>query len=298
MGGFVLGHITDMHLNPLDRIPKSRKEKFHEQIEAKFADLARIVKERGVDALCVSGDIFHLKRGKSYDPKSILRYSALFDGLGCQVFAIPGNHDLEDSAFARQESSPYYLLCKASRNVWNLTEPGNAIGSTGAYKIGLGDLGLDMVIYGIPYYPASWWGSDRFKFLADEPRSFRVCLAHGDFIPDSNVNLFWKVMSYGDFMEYTGGGFHVALLGHIHQSFPVQRLGHGVTDGTVISKPWSFTRVVKDYFVSAEDLAIRHSPCVNLFKFDVSDFGPIGLREVEPVNIACAVLRIRSWRRL
>lgn len=277
-------HLTDLHFNPLHRIPQSRTAGFHRHIKGKWDHISSIIKEEKINFGVISGDIFHLKNPKIYCPEDISYYAKLFEETEIDWVAVPGNHDLPDSSFDQLEKSPYNLLVKATKNLYTLVRPivmnkENNIKSVFmdcySYKYQKDNLYFNSIpinIYGYPYYPLSSiiCNLEKINERMGCDEGFKILLLHMDVIVDPNIFLFWSVAGYDTILDKLPN-VDLICLGHIHQSFPVYRRINPITKRLqLISKPWSFTRVAKDYFNKIDVFEKQHRPSYGLITINQS----------------------------
>lgn len=271
-------HLTDLHFNPLHKIPQSRTAGFHRHIKEKWGHVCSVIKEEKIKFGLISGDIFHLKNPKIYCPEDISYYAKLFEDTGIDWVTIPGNHDLPDSSFDQLEKSPYNLLVKATNNLFTLVrpivlDPLNNVRAvymdSFSYKNEEENLNFKSVpinIYGYPYYPLSsiTCNLNKINDRMEQSGGFNILLLHMDVIIDPNVFLFWSVAGYDTILDKLPNA-DLICLGHIHQSFPVyKRINPKTKRIQLVSKPWSFTRVAKDYFNKIDIFEKQHKPSYSL----------------------------------
>jgi len=264
-------HVTDLHLNPLHRIPQSRNSKFHCQISEKWDCVCSNIREQDIDLGIISGDIFHLKNPKIYCSEDITYYTEMFERSGIQWLCIPGNHELPESSFGQLRKTPYNLLMKATNNLTSLVSHKDLGGSGSSLEnIKLNPMwdcfmnvfSIPINILGLPYLPLN----DTINCLphlnefASSKEGFNLLLLHMDVLVDPNIFLFWPVAGYDKVLDLIPN-FSCVCLGHIHQSFPVyNRISPITNHPQLVSKPWSFSRVAKDYFNKVSIYEKLHKP--------------------------------------
>lgn len=150
-----VAHITDIHLNPLNKIPAARTDTYHADTAAELENFRQFCIENAVKAVLVSGDVFNLKNSALYAPEHILYYKGIIDAFPCAWYAIPGNHDLPQSAYTNLQKSAYKLLVESCANFIDVSD---------RYELLTFDDGLQIAISGIPYV-----GVSDFKARAAEP---------------------------------------------------------------------------------------------------------------------------------
>lgn len=245
-------HVSDLHLNPLNRIPAARTETYHQDTEQELNALKDLIASTSSDALLISGDLFNLKNSSLYHPEHILWYARFFQSIGCPVYTIPGNHDLPHSAYQNLNKSAYALLHEACPNLHSLSEKGSVTISTGIFPI---------TIHGIPFKPVPDFIEATPSVTAQmDSTHLNILLIHTDIAPDTDIPKHWAMISYQELLNRLPNA-DIVCAGHIHHSYPVFQY-QNPTSGRpqVISKPYSFARLVKDYYATMEDLAERHVP--------------------------------------
>ena len=255
---YKIGHFTDIHLNPLSRIPRSRTESFHKDIRYKFRGLKDTIKKEKIDLMLMSGDLFHLKNQSLYTPGNLNYYQKLLDGLEVDIKTIPGNHDLSKSSYENIENSAYKAVTEMSRNLQDLSLKGIS------RKIMCGGKEVDINIFGLPYFPLEKLVGGLKEFhdkVISCHNGINIIMLHMDALPNNDVPLFWQTISYRELLKYIPK-VNIVCLGHIHQSFDVFS-----DTGQMISKPWAFSRVVNDEYVRSEVLEKVHKPSIAIIEF-------------------------------
>ena len=251
-------HCSDLHLNPLSRIPQSRTDTFHEDIKNKWDWLSGFMKEQEIRVGVISGDIFHLKRSSEYHPKDINYYTRLIESSAVDWYSIPGNHDLPASAYDNKINSAYETLCNATSNLHDI--------SWNAVSFGEGENKVNVI--GIPYLKLK----DTMEMLPkineglSKYEGINIVLLHMDALPDPGDFTMWDIVKYDRFLELVPNG-DVFCLGHIHQGYSVYSRQNG-SKTQLVSKPWSFSRVVKDYYNQTDLIEYKHKPSVAVVEIE------------------------------
>lgn len=256
-------HVTDMHLNPLNRIPAARTETYHEDTAEELRALRERVRELNVDAVLISGDLFNLKNSSLYFPEHILHYARYFSEFHCPIYTIPGNHDLPQSSYANLGKSAYALLHEACPKLHNLAARGHV-----TQTITAGTATFPVNIIGIPFMPVPDFIAHTPAFTAEMEKlgGLNIVLIHTDIAPDTEIPAHWAMISYQELLRSMPRA-DVICAGHIHHSYPVFTQVNATTGRPqVISKPYSFARIVKDYYATMADLAERHVPSVSVIE--------------------------------
>lgn len=260
-------HVTDMHLNPLNRIPSARTETYHEDTMQELVALRERARELNVDAVLISGDLFNLKNSSLYFPEHILHYAQYFKEFHCPIYTIPGNHDLPQSSYANLSKSAYALLHEACPKLHNLAAQGHV-----TLNVALND-NIPVNIIGIPFMPVPDFIAHAPAFTTEMEKlgGLNIVLIHTDVAPDTEIPAHWSMISYQELLK-TLPRADVICAGHIHHSYPVFTQVNAATGRPqVISKPYSFARIVKDYYATLEDLAERHVPSICLLELRQED---------------------------
>lgn len=278
-------HLTDLHFNPLHHIPQSRTSAFHKHIRDKWNYVCDVIEEEEINFGIVSGDTFHLKNPKRYYSEDITYYSKLFERSKINWVGIPGNHDMPESSFDQIEKSPYNLLVKATDNLKSIVklckvkDVGTVLMDHFQYTSGVEGLNFKEVpinVFGYPYYPLSRTMDSLGQINNRIGRNggFNILMLHMDVLVDPNIFLYWSVAGYDSILDKLPN-VDLLCLGHIHQSFPVYKRINPVSGNVqMVSKPWSFTRVAKDYFNKTEIYEKQHRPSYSLITIeqDVNKF--------------------------
>ena len=249
-------HITDLHLSPLNRTPQSRSDTYHDDVGYELDQFAAIVEREQPHAVLVSGDYFHNKNQLLYSPPDIEHYRRKFAAISVPVHSIPGNHDLPKSSYDLVEGTAYQNLLNSSSG--HLTDVYLA---PQTYPINESGIKTEVHIHGVPYFPLDKLFMDYLPALEAElatKSGLKIVLLHPDALPRNDLPLHFETCSWDDLCNALPSA-NVICLGHIHQSFPVYQR-QGPKGPQLISKPWSFGRVVKDYFATSEHFEHEHRP--------------------------------------
>lgn len=261
-------HLTDIHLNPLNKIPTSCKENYHEIVFLEFKELKKQVDllKQDYDKLivCLSGDIFNLKQQSYYTPKVIEYYSNLFESTfsDLQIYSICGNHDLPQSSYDLINESAYNIWVKATKNIIDISNKTEKIDEK-------------TTVSGIPYYKLNTT-REKIKDL-DLPHSTNIVLLHSDIFP-SQAQAPWFMHDCITYEELTSlnSKISLALLGHIHKESPITTIKN-----CTFSKPHAFSRMTKEY-LSKEDFEDCF-PSYSLISFNSS--GSITSSEIKRIKL-------------
>lgn len=270
-------HLTDLHFNPLHRIPQSRSSRFHKQIFNKWGEVCSIIEKEKIDFGVISADLFHLKNPKIYCPEDITYYSEMFEKTGIDWAVVAGNHDEPESSFDQIDKSPYNLLCRATKNIVSLAnsvvidrETNKRVVFLNSYVYNKNENTIPINVHGYPYFPLSITMSnlETLNERAKNTPGFNIALLHMDVLIDPNIFLFWPVAGYDSVLDLLPN-IDLVCLGHIHQSLPVYKRTNPKTGRVqMVSKPWSFTRVAKDYFNKTDIYEKLHKPSYSLITIE------------------------------
>ena len=264
---FTAIHITDAHNSPQGKIPSSRTETYHEDTEREYASLAAAIKELNAECVISSGDLFHLKAQSLYTPESILIITKRIESLDKSFFSIPGNHDLPNSSFEEIEKSAYAVTMRSAKNAVDLSDHQPKPVSS--------KCPLPVRVWGLPFYPRERLLIEMAK-LNDEMdlNHINIVALHGDFFPDGFNNPWIEPIHYSSLCGILTKA-NVFCLGHIHLSYDVFYQNSVYNRPQMVSKPWSFGRVVRDLHQSAEILEFRHKPSFGYIVIHRTDSGEI-----------------------
>lgn len=271
-----LAHICDLHNNPLSRVPESRTDSYHADVKYELDSLFSHLRMDGVSGLLVSGDFFNLKNPALYSPADLTYYKKVFtEGLGgIPLYTIPGNHDLPQSSYANLEKSPYWVFAQL-------------MGCDVSHRVV--SLGGGVSLSGLPYVPPKLLleAAARHNELLEGVGGLKVVLMHPDAMPSNEFNSFFELFSYAQILDAVPNG-DIFCFGHIHHSFPVYVRRNPVTGrNQMVSKPFSFGRVVKDYFATSSVESLLHKPMYSLIEIGAGGVD-ISYREIDYVPFESA----------
>ena len=253
--------MSAIHLNPLSAIPQGRNESFHEDTRNELLSLIDIVNTNEVDVVCITGDIFNLKSSSRYSPWDILYYVDLFSKFECPVYTIPGNHDMPYSSKDYLSKSAYKLFTYACPAIEDLNGIQQFI-SKGSVEVA-----------GYPYVPMDNW-EEAVRGIIDQTGQWAdsggsVALLHLDAYPDGyDIPTFVQGVSYSELLRRMPS-VDLLLLGHIHCEFePFVYTNPDTGKIQMVSKPFAFGRVVKDYFKTEDDIKERQAPSYAMIEYD------------------------------
>lgn len=283
-----IAHLTDTHFPPFaaGNIPQGRTETFFEDQDKEWYAFVQLCKDSGVRAVVISGDIVHLKEYSHYRVRDIHRICNMLNALGVPVYLIPGNHDLRNSNLDNYGDSVLRAVVRMSEsNSINVMDHVQTISLTAEGV----DNAIDISISGSAYASLE----DTFERglpalndrLANAP-GFKIGLVHTDamqkgakYLPGHGI-----MASFDDVLDALPAA-DLVCGGHIHH-------GSGIyareVDGRPqwYSKPFSFGRVVKDYFATSTDMREQHIPTCTIVNFvapDASNPGAVQVRMVETI---------------
>lgn len=249
-------HITDIHLNPLNKIPQACSESYHDIVYNEFAELRQqIQKYKGNSIIVITGDIFNLKTQSLYSPRNVNYYIKLFEDTfeGFQVFTIPGNHDLPKSTFSLLDETIYKSVTSGARNVTDISY------TTFEFD--------NIRLLGFPYSDM-----DTFKEKIQQQITkdkLNIALCHQDIYPTDNDTHFTSNnhLTFQQIIELNQN-IDMFLLGHIHKEFEPINI-----NDALFSKPHAFSRTNKHYL---EETDIKDSypsyNVINILTMEVKTF--------------------------
>lgn len=267
-------HITDPHLPPLDSLPQGRTNTLPEDIKNKLLEVGEVSRQHNNSPILISGDFFHYKDPNKYSPRDLNYWTSVFrEAFGhTKVYGIPGNHDMPRSSVLRLPDSPYTTLVNSLESIFvDVSDNPVSIPETENCP--------EVVISGIPYLPIKELLQqervDAFNNLLPNrltqvkhsgKYTIQIGLFHTDAYP--------KVPPIPgiDYLTFTQLAqiFHRVdffVLGHVHLSFNSETLTSQDGFPQIISKPWSLTRVAKEYHATTDILEHQHRPSYSLLEF-------------------------------
>lgn len=262
-------HVTDLHWAPLDRIPQSRTETFHDDTTAEWRALCAIARDTpSLNALLCSGDYFHLKNQKAYSPPDGEHYRVLANEAPVDILGIAGNHDLPKSNYEFVKGTAYDNLLHACQGKVKdvYLEP-----QTFDFP------GGQVHIVGLPYYQLEdlLTKLPTLEYQLSQLKGLKIVLLHPDALPKADGSLPFDVISWPELLDQLPSA-NVLCLGHIHMSFPIYNR-QGPRGPQFVSKPWSFGRLVKDYYATSEVLEHEHKPMYCDIHLTQADDGKVSL---------------------
>lgn len=214
MSRFLL--VGDLHIS--DVPPASRNEQYLTQLFAKLQSVFDIARANGVDAVVLSGDIFH--RRSFSDISIIVEMIKWFRAWQKEfrILSIAGNHDmsLKNQSVAGQ---PYSLL-EVSRAFEHIPAEGLIVGNT--------------VVVGRDFTRSP---SISYFTLDGKSTDYSLMVTHADLVPTG-------FEGYGNFLQYGAldlRNIDVLFNGHLHAGYDV-----GVYGECSIVNPGSIARVSRD----------------------------------------------------
>lgn len=194
-------HGADFHLDsPFAGLTPEQAVQRRGEQRALLTKLARLAREREVDAVLLSGDL--LDTGRTFR-ETAQALSEQLGAMGCPVFIAPGNHDFYEGR------SPYATL------KW--PETVHIFQTSQVERVELP--GKDCVIHGAAFASPRMECSPLTGFHAPEDGKLHVMALHGDVEGTGS----YGPISRGDIAQ---SGLDYLALGHVHQYSGVQREGN------------------------------------------------------------------------
>jgi DNA repair exonuclease SbcCD nuclease subunit len=97
--------VNDLHI--ADRPPLGRKESYQTDILMKMGEIARRCNDFDIDALIITGDVFHSKRPSQVSHRLVqILQEWCGSTITCPVYILPGNHDMGPAGLASLHEQP------------------------------------------------------------------------------------------------------------------------------------------------------------------------------------------------
>ena len=197
---------SDIHFSDVN--PVSRIDNYLEALLAKMGQIRAAAEKLRIEALIISGDVFHVKAPSRVSHSLTQIVMDCFQKFSCPILCLPGNHDLSDNRLDSLPRQPLGTLFKAGVAI-NLIE-------VQPYK--LSDQDVCVGIQAVPY--SSTPKLEDFKLPRPERIDCEILVAHC--FADRNPGNFFgeRVFGYEELMTVSTAD--VFLFGHDHRD-------HGLT---------------------------------------------------------------------
>lgn len=294
-------HITDPHLPPVDSVPQGRTLNLPFEILEKFKEVYQACRMHNAPLL-VSGDWFHYKEPSKYSPEDlnfwIQNLSAIFNPgtpeEKVMIYGIPGNHDMSRSSFKNIYKSPYLTLKLGLKGVYvDVSENPQTFQHSGEYNCpqDLLENGYlkhkvpnpSFTINGVHYLPIPALCDSAIslnqsikqraeQFVSEKTVDSVITLLHPDAYPNlppipGIVSLTYAQLSHNFWRS------DVLVLGHVHLSYSPETTmvkeegsAYSMEWPVITSKPWSLTRVAKEYHATTDVIEHQHIPSYSLIE--------------------------------
>lgn len=208
---------NDLHLAsraPISRIDPDYPEEMFELL----AQIEQLVSALQVQAVLLAGDLFHVRHRIGWDV--LIRFAAWcrrLRALGCDVLAIPGNHDMRYDRYESIEHEAIGFLFEAGILI--------NVSTTRGCPMWMKNDGYprDVVVMGVPYPDA--FDFDQWCINWPEFEGTRIVMGHC-FANKQPGRYFGDVVhGYGELLDASGAD--VIVLGHDHSDRGVLHLGLG-----------------------------------------------------------------------
>lgn len=281
--------LNDLHL--ADNPPAGRKEGYCDQLFDKLHGIARICDKATVNAVLLTGDIFHVKVPNRNSHHLVQRCIDMFGNEfhnalgGSFIYGVAGNHDLNESGLFSLDRQPLGVLAKAGAlnlidDEYGLRLPGSASNQVSAH------------VFARPYSsmevdPEYYRLSDHEVELA-EHADYSIMIAHGSLLPPGEERHPNQPVLNVDKIDF-GGPVDMLFSGHLHENL-------GMVDmpqGGIFANYGSLSRVAR----SADMLHPEFERCFLMVTIpDVGDvqFEPIPIPNMLPpeeVFIEAAIIQ-------
>ncbi len=202
-------HISDQP--PIGRVPGYR-----EQILAKLEEIGRIAQQQkeGIDTtiLICKGDLFHQKRPSFVSHYLVGQLQQIFWQLGCDVYLLPGNHDMGPGGLDGLRRQPLTVLDGGPVHVV-------AAGITDTPAV---IVNPDVAIFWRPYSverdaDPTYYQLDATELLIAEKAPHTMLVAHGSIILPGDARPYPTVQLSDIDLE----GIEVLSTGHLHEDMDV-----------------------------------------------------------------------------
>lgn len=101
---------NDPHFSDIS--PASRTDDYPEVCFQKMMEVAEACRQISPTAVILTGDIFHFKNAKRNSHRVVTRLIKVFRSMGCPVYSIIGNHDI-DGSIEKIEDQPLGVLLES-----------------------------------------------------------------------------------------------------------------------------------------------------------------------------------------
>lgn len=267
-------------LHAADKPPLGRVDDYMETVLHKLSAIADLARVHEVAAVLSVGDIFHSKQSNRVSDTLRQRLISAFKGFPCQVYVVPGNHDMGPAGLNSLGNQPLGTLAKA----------GAIEVITQAFYCGPEGKGAqEGMVYLVPRpYDANAEGfhtgeTDPSYYSLDENESETIAgtngnfpiigIAHGSILPPGDTRQY----PYVDVSTIPGiERYDLYVCGHIHEPLGVHPVGK-----TVFANPGSVMRTSRDL--------TNYARQVQVLLVEVADGGLRSVTEVPIPGMAPAL---------
>lgn len=112
--------VNDVHAS--DRAPANRLDTYTQDIFTKLDEITRLVDQNNVAFVVFCGDLFHTPQASRVTHQLVGQWLDIVTSFDCDVFIVPGNHDLAAGRIESLPKQPLGILGRAP-NVHIFTDP-------------------------------------------------------------------------------------------------------------------------------------------------------------------------------
>jgi DNA repair exonuclease SbcCD nuclease subunit len=285
-GEYVLAHMSDLHLGY-----KAGRKNTPQGINWRVADgykalhdcINEILEDGSVDAVLVSGDVFHVPEP---DVNSIIIAQREFRRLaraGLPVYSIAGNHDKSD---IRSEIAASAIIDDRDAGIWSHAEP------YAVHEI-FPNVWLHMVSHHLFVNQAATW-----EYVQPKPDAINIFTAHGTVMdPETRTIIHSEAPSPREIIIpseiVNDDAWDVCMLGHIHERRYVGKpssskifyngsiIRRGFSDGvTSLGRGWTKWTIHADGKITPVFMKIAQRPQKDFDVIDAHDMSSADIGDV------------------
>lgn len=259
--------VGDIHLS--DKPPTNCTETYNDDLFAMLQEIVKLAYDREIDAVVLSGDIFHIKRPDRTSHRTVQHMIDVVQAFHCPVYGVVGNHDIQhDRLSSVFETQPFGVLLMSGMRMLH--------GWAG-----------DFPIYGVPWQQdwqdaeAAFQDWDPAVWHDGGPNANALIVAHAPLYPPGQENPFENIPA-STVARWAGNSGYL-YYGHVHDY-------HGVfeSDGVVFCNQGSISRG------SLHESDLTRKPAVAIWHSNRSGLGAFERVELKSAKPADQVFRIQK----